>query len=96
VVGVLGDVLQVEGEAETEGRAFARALAANGDIRGTVQPAAAAPPRRRLRGGATSIAGAQPARIANAPFPPTHEIQQVDGAPTIVRVGFSCRAGQAA
>jgi hypothetical protein len=93
VVGVLGDVLPVEGEAETEGRAFARALAANGDIRGAAQPAPAAP-RRRLRGPA-AIAGAQPARIPNAPFPPTHEIQVVNGAPTIVRVGFSCRACRA-
>jgi hypothetical protein len=92
VVGVLGEVLPAEGEAESEGRAFARALAANGDIRGT-GPLSAAPPRRRLRG-ATSMAGAQPARIPNAPFPPTHEIQQVDGAPTIVRVGFSWWASQ--
>jgi hypothetical protein len=92
VVGVLGDVLPAEGEAEIEARAFARTLVANGDVR-QVTPATppdATPTRRRLRG-ATPVAGALPPRLPGAPFPPTHEIQTVDGAPTLVRVGFSCR-----
>jgi hypothetical protein len=93
VVGVLGDPSPVDGDVEAESRAFARTLVANGDIVVTDGGSASAAPRRRLRGPAR-IAGALPARQAGAPYPPTHRIAQVDGQPTIVRIGFAWRRGR--
>ncbi|MFL5757076.1 MAG: hypothetical protein ACJ77N_12350 [Chloroflexota bacterium] len=88
VVGVLGDVLPAAEEAERQARAFAQVLVANGDLRGHgTGTAPAAPAGRRTRGRAMAPA---PQRPATAPLPPTHEIRDVDGRPTIVRLGFSC------
>jgi hypothetical protein len=89
VVGVLGDPLPADSDVEAESRAFARTLVANGDIV-AVDGGPLAASRRRLRGPAR-IAGALPPRQAGAPYPPTHRIAQVDGQPTIVRVGFAAR-----
>jgi len=90
VTGVIGVVKPADQEVEREGRAFARALLANGDIRGTAEAPAAAP-RRRTRGGGAQASIAPTPRPAFAPFPPTHEIRVVAGEPTLTRVGFSGR-----
>jgi hypothetical protein len=93
VVGVLGDVRPAEGDVAAEGLAFARALIANGDVVGA--GAAAEPPPARRSRGPVRIAGSLPPRQAGSPYPPTHRIAQVDGVPTIVRIGFAGCAGQA-
>ncbi|HEV8516301.1 MAG TPA: hypothetical protein VGQ47_01520, partial [Candidatus Limnocylindrales bacterium] len=69
--GVLGDVAPVTPEAENDARAFARALAANGQLR--IAPRAA----RRVHAAAPQARGA-PARPTA-----THEIRIVDGEATI-------------
>jgi hypothetical protein len=91
VTGVIGAVKPADQEVEREGRAFARALLANGDIRGTAATAAPATGRRTRGGGGKSIAPPPP-RPAYAPFPPTHEVRIVAGEPTLARVGFSGRS----
>lgn len=72
---VLGEVAPVTPEAESDARAFARALLANGQLR--VAPRVA----RRVRA-AGPVAAAPPRPTA------THEIRIVDGEPTIRRRGF--------
>jgi len=98
VTGVIGEIRPADQQIENEGRAFARALLANGDIRTVPGTAAGAaePPRRRTRGarpGGTQagVVGPTPPRPAFAPFPPTHEIRVIGGEPTLTRVGFSGR-----
>jgi hypothetical protein len=90
VTGVIGAVRPADQEVEREGRAFARALLANGDIRST-PPAAAAGTGRRTRGARPRGVVQPPPRPAYAPFPPTHEVRIVAGEPTLTRVGFSGR-----
>jgi hypothetical protein len=90
VRGVIGNVHPADQEVENEGRAFARALLANGDIRPTVESPTEGAGRRRMRGaGRTSIRIAPAPRPSHAPFPPTHEIRTVRGEPTLARIGFS-------
>jgi hypothetical protein len=90
VTGVIGAIKPADQEVEREGRAFARALLANGDIRGTAQPTGASG-RRRTRGASpVGVIAPQP-RPAYAPFPPTHEVKIVGGEPTLRRIGFSGR-----
>jgi hypothetical protein len=87
---VIGNVTPADQEAEREGRAFARALLANGDIRPTGDPATEdQPKRRRVRGGRPRFEMAPTPRPNFAPFPPTHEVRMVNGEPTLSRVGFS-------
>jgi hypothetical protein len=88
VVGVLGDTMAPDAEVEREARAFATALVANGDLIGAPREGTAEPPRRRTRGARASMAPPPP-RPATAPFPPTHEVRQVDGRMTIERIGFA-------
>ncbi len=90
VTGVIGAIKPADQDVEREGRAFARALLANGDIRNTVQTAAPAG-RRRTRGGSSAGVVAPQPRPAYAPFPPTHEVKIVAGEPTLSRIGFSGR-----
>ncbi len=90
VTGVIGAIKPADQDVEREGRAFARALLANGDIRGTAEPTGAAG-RRRTRGASpVGVIAPQP-RPAYAPFPPTHEVKIVGGEPTLSRIGFSGR-----
>jgi len=91
VTGVIGDVKPADQEVEREGRAFARALLANGDIRPTGDDTASGdqPRRRRVRGGRPRFEMAPTPRPNYAPFPPTHEVKMVNGEPTLSRVGFS-------
>jgi hypothetical protein len=91
ITGVLGEVQPADAEVEQEGRAFARALLANGDIRATQPEGAAAATRRRTRGGGQRFEMRATARPGSAPFPPTHEIRIVGGEPFLARVGFSGR-----
>lgn len=96
ITGVLGEVRPADRQIENEGRAFARALLANGDIRATpmTSPEEGGAPtgRRRMRGGTRPRFQMQPLpRPAHAPFPPTHEVRMVGGEPTLARVGFSGR-----
>lgn len=94
VVGMIGDPTPANQAIEAEGRAFARALVANGDIRPSGATGAERPagrPVRRLRGARSAPEVQLPPRPPFAPFPPTHEIRSVAGEPTITRVGFSCR-----
>jgi len=90
VTGVIGVVRPADQEVERESRAFAAALLANGDIRGSAARAAPASGRRTRGGGGKGIIAPAP-RPAYAPFPPTHEIRSVGGQPTLIRVGFSGR-----
>jgi hypothetical protein len=78
ITGVLGEVTSSEGQATDQARAFARSLVANGDVR--TAPRAA----RRL------AAAPQP-QAPRVPHTASHQIRLVDGQPTLVRVGFSCR-----
>ena len=88
VMGVLGDVRPADQEAEAEGRAFARALVANGDLilPGAAGARAGAVSGARLRGRA--VAPPLP-RPANAPFPPTHIVRTENGLQVIKRLGFA-------
>jgi len=88
VTGVIGEIKPADQEAEREGRAFASALLANGDIRPTSTSGNGT--GRRTRGGAQpTVRIAAAPRPTYAPFPPTHEIRVIAGQPTLTRVGFS-------
>ena len=90
VTGVIGAIKPADQDVEREGRAFARALLANGDIRNTAQTATPAGGRRTRGGSHAGVVAPQP-RPAYAPFPPTHEVKIVAGEPTLSRIGFSGR-----
>ena len=72
--GVLGDVTPASGAVAEEARAFARTLVASGTLR--TAPRAA----RRM--------AAPPQPAPRQQHLPTHEVQVVDGEPTIRRIGF--------
>jgi hypothetical protein len=78
IVGVLGEVTPADGDVEENARAFARALAAHGQIR-------TAPAAGRRLAAAIAVPTDGPRRMA------THEIRLVSGQPTLVRLGFACR-----
>ncbi len=75
IEGTLGEVTPADGAADNQARAFVQALVASGQIRTA--------PRARRRGAAPLQ---PPADLPHRT--PSHEIRIVDGAPTVVRVGF--------
>ena len=79
IQGMLGEVTPADGGADTEARAFARALVASGQVR-------TAPQATRRLAAAPQPTVDRPQRTAS------HEIRILDGEPTLVRVGFlGCR-----
>jgi hypothetical protein len=78
ITGTLGEVTQIDGDADEQARAFARSLVASGQVRTA--------PR------ATRRLAAPPQPPPNVPQRAvSHEIRIVDDQPTLVRVGFACR-----
>ena len=79
VTGVIGEVTPSTGQVADEARAFARTLVASGELR-------TAPRAARRMAGRRMAAPPQPA--PRQPHRATHEIQVLDGEPTIRRLGF--------
>ena len=78
VTGTLGEVTPADSVVDDQARAFVRSLVASGQI--------------RTQGRATRRMAAAPQPRADVPQRmPSHEIKVVNGEPTLVRIGFTCR-----